>query len=153
LFFFLFFRQIRSSSFCKAEVNVWTDIERNGVIRFLQNDCGLSQRQLPAAVRAVEKSKLKTEVQVLFMQQVKAAIYGGTHAKSMNAGSGGNRDRSNSSSKADPSAKVTSADRDAACFAVGAKSLLVSFYFFFWSSHHFFDNLVILFYFLQFFLV
>jgi hypothetical protein len=65
------------------------------------------------------------------MQQVKAAIYGGTHAKSMNAGSGGNRDRSNSSSKADPSAKVTSADRDAACFAVGAKSLLVSFYLFF----------------------
>ena len=119
----------------------------------MQNDCGLSQRQLPAAVRAVEKSKLKTEVQVLFMQQVKAAIYGGTHAKSMNAGSGGNRDRSNSSSKADPSAKVTSADRDAACFAVGAKSLLVSFYLFFWSSHHFFDNLVILFYFLQFFLV
>ena len=95
----------------------------------MQNDCGLSQRQLPAAVRAVEKSKLKTEVQVLFMQQVKAAIYGGTHAKSMNAGSGGNRDRSNSSSKADPSAKVTSADRDAACFAVGAKE--VSFYLFF----------------------
>ena len=123
--FFFFSRQIRSSSFCKAEVNVWTDIEKNGVVRFLQNDCGLSQRQLPAAVRAVEKSKLKTEVQVLFMQQVKAAIYGGTHAKSMNAGSGGNRDRSNSSSKADPSAKVTSADRDAACFAVGIKSLLV----------------------------
>jgi hypothetical protein len=113
---------IRSSAFCKAETNVWTEFEKKGVIRFLQNDCSLNLRQLPAAVRAVEHSKLKTEVQILFLQQVKAAVHGGAQlrkekekVKELNK-----RARANSDTKADPSAKTSSSDRDAAMFAVQA---------------------------------
>ena len=114
---------IRSSCFTKASSNVWTDREKKGFLRFLQNDCDLSSRQLPAAVRAVEHSKLKTQIQALLMQQVKVAVCNQGHAKNESKNNGSSSSGGNAPlAKADPSSKCTSADRDAASFAMQANA-------------------------------
>ena len=110
---------IRSAAFVKAPANIWTDREKQGFIRFIKNNGALSERQLPAAVRAVENSALKTKVASLLQMLVVKAVMHPDHAAAVDASK---TSRASSLGKApvatDPSAKCTLADRDAATFSI-----------------------------------
>lgn len=111
---------IRQTAFTPKHKNVWKPEERKALVRFIKSDCGLSARQIPAAVRVIERSKFKTDTWQLFIPHLPRVL----SKKAQNAAAAASSASSVASGSVDPSSSASASDRSAAISAAQSNEVL-----------------------------